>query len=655
MKKYLPFIGLLAIALAIAVATFVEDATNTTMAKEYIYGSPWFIGLWGAVVIASIPVVWQWKLWKKVPVFLLHISFIMILAGALTTHLSGKQYTIHLREGDVYKGLRLDSFNIKFYPSSEAPQDYVSYCTVFSENDSAKVEISMNRPFTNDNHRYYQSSYDPDMRGTILSVNHDPYGEMLTYIGYALLAISAILILVLRSGEMKMLIRQLKQHSSALMLVALFACSMQVHAAETTPHVMERAQADSLKTKQIIYNSRICTLNTLARDFTTKLTGKPTFRGLTAEQVLLSWALYADEWQHVDMIKVKDKKVKEQLGIKTELARFVDFFDEDGNYKLIGYKHPDIDEKLGLILWLNEGSLIQPLPKDAVPLSEAKVKAEILYNELPLITILFILCLTASFICIGFSIAQMTGARLGKKTQTIVSNASTSICIAAWIGLLFSISLRWYISGNIPLTNGLETMQFIALVALTGGCISALALPNANYVKGGAMLIAGFTLLVAHLSEMNPQITPLMPVLHSPWLSSHVSIIMISYALFAFMAINSATYLLAPHKRTQSPHPLTTLNRLLLFPSTLFLAIGIFLGAIWANQSWGTYWSWDPKESWALISMIVYGIGFHHKSIPLLQKEKSFHIYLLVAFLTILMTYFGVNYLLGGMHSYANG
>ena len=98
---------------------------------------------------------------------------------------------------------------------------------------------------------------------------------------------------------------------------------------------------------------------------------------------------------------------------------------------------------------------------------------------------------------------------------------------------------------------------------------------------------------------------------------------------------------------------ITVLSRLMLYPAVLLLAIGIFLGAVWANVSWGTYWSWDPKEVWALVTMIVYGIAFHRNSLPWLRRPLAFHLYLFFAFLTVLMTYFGVNYLLGGMHSYA--
>ena len=161
---------------------------------------------------------------------------------------------------------------------------------------------------------------------------------------------------------------------------------------------------------------------------------------------------------------------------------------------------------------------------------------------------------------------------------------------------------------------------------------------------------------------MNPQITPLMPVLASPWLSWHVSLIMISYGLFAFTFLNGilALCLIGKQKNTASPvtgeqiEQLTLLSRLLLYPGTFLLGIGIVLGAVWANVSWGSYWSWDPKEVWALAAFIIYGISFHRNSLPFFQRPWVFHGYMVFAFAVVLMTYFGVNYLLGGMHSYAN-
>ena len=217
---------------------------------------------------------------------------------------------------------------------------------------------------------------------------------------------------------------------------------------------------------------------------------------------------------------------------------------------------------------------------------------------------------------------------------------------------LFGYGLRRYVSGRIPLANGYETMLFLALCIIL---ITLLLCRRFSFVLPFGFLLSGFTLLVSYLGQMNPQITHLMPVLSSPLLSAHVSIIMMAYALLAFMMLNGLYALILTHTSQHSSQlsTLTTLSRLMLYPAVFFLASGIFLGAIWANVSWGRYWSWDPKEVWALITLMIYAVPFHQESIPLLRRPTVFHAYLVLAFLAVLMTYFGVNYFLGGMHSYA--
>ena len=182
-------------------------------------------------------------------------------------------------------------------------------------------------------------------------------------------------------------------------------------------------------------------------------------------------------------------------------------------------------------------------------------------------------------------------------------------------------------------------------------------------------LLAGFFLLVAHISDMDPKITHLMPVLQSPLLSIHVSVIMMSYALLSLTFLCGLTALLLRwlnrhnEQLGEQLESLALLSRLFLYPAMTALGLGIFIGAIWANVSWGQYWSWDPKETWALITFMIYAVALHERSLPALalherslpafRRPMAYHIYMVLAFLSILMTYFGVNYLLGGMHSYA--
>ena len=205
-----------------------------------------------------------------------------------------------------------------------------------------------------------------------------------------------------------------------------------------------------------------------------------------------------------------------------------------------------------------------------------------------------------------------------------------------------------------PLSNGHETMMFMAwcsmlLTALSAGCRIRMVQPFGYMVSGLALLVAG-------LGETTPQITPLMPVLQSPLLCIHVVVIMISYTLFAFTMLGGIAAFITKAVRKNAEREIIELQRtslLMLYPAVFLLTAGIFIGAVWANISWGRYWGWDPKEVWALITMLVYSVTLHTGSIKLLQRPMLFHAYCIIAFLTVIITYFGVNFILGGMHSYA--
>lgn len=253
-----------------------------------------------------------------------------------------------------------------------------------------------------------------------------------------------------------------------------------------------------------------------------------------------------------------------------------------------------------------------------------------------------------------------------------ITPACNAVLVLTAIYLLSLLTLRTYVSGHLPLSNGFETMQFMALcvvlITLFMQRRFALAIPF-------GFLLTGLTLLVSMMGEANPQITLLMPVLQSPLLSLHVCVIMIAYSLLAFTFLNGTAYFVLnkfarqysntsaqqhsnastlQHGNASASDQLTTISRLMLYPALFCMAAGIFIGAIWANVSWGRYWGWDPKEVWALITLLVYSFAMHGESLPFMRKPHNFHLFMIVAFLTVLMTYFGVNFLLGGMHSYAN-
>ena len=724
------------LTVVLATATLVEHAQGTAFATEHIYHSVPFMVLWGilsVLMIFSFFAKGAFQVWPKV---LLHFSFLLILAGALTTYLTSSKGIMHLRQGehsfqymeegtrlmrDLPFTLTLDTFYIDYYPGTKAPADYVSIATsdelratsghaeqdssLFTLHSPLRYTISMNNILTHKGYRFYQSSYDEDGRGTWLSVNYDPWGTGLTYTGYLLLLIAMIGMMVHPRGGFRRLLKKAtskcdtengtrmkrKEQTDTegfskgndelrnekepvsfrlfrfigvplLMAVMAFAFVSGTFAQGTKKlPIVPLEEAEEKVGMQVIYHDRVVPLNTLARDFVKKLYGKESFSGLTPEQILLSWQRHPEEWAYVPAIKIKSAGLRAALGIEGKYARMVDLFEFDKmtTYRLKPYIRDfsaptdikpsplqkaaiETDEKVALVMMLQNGTLIRPLPTDGSvePLSKEKLQAELLYNRIPFTKILFMFNLTMGILILAASY------KLRATSKSYLSLAARSSLLVALTFHLTGYLLRWYIGGRIPLSNGYETMQFLAL------CIMAFALFMSRRFRpalGFGFLLSGFTLLVAYLGQMNPQITPLMPVLVSPWLSLHVSVIMMAYALFAFILLNGVWALCLPREAEQ----LMTYSRLLLYPAVFLLTAGIFIGAVWANVSWSRYWGWDPKEVWALITMLIYALPLHAASLPWFKRPKFFHIYLIFAFLAVLITYFGVNFFLGGMHSYA--
>lgn len=282
--------------------------------------------------------------------------------------------------------------------------------------------------------------------------------------------------------------------------------------------------------------------------------------------------------------------------------------------------------------------------KAVVP-SKFRIYTETFYNKTNAQRLPVMLYLTLALVLAIMSTLSLNNGKL-KKTRLVSS-------VLTWVMLIHTtllLALRWYVSGHLPMSNGYETMQFMAWATLI---VTLVMQKRFLPVKQFGPLLSSFALLVAMITDGNPQITQLMPVLQSPLLSVHVMVIMFSYALFGLMALIGLQGLIAHHrKQEEKEEQLAALSQFLLYPAVALIAIGIFIGAIWANVSWGRYWSWDSKETWALITMLIYSAPLH-ADIKWLRKAQHMHIYMLLAFLSVLMTYFGVNYFLSGMHSYA--
>jgi ABC-type transport system involved in cytochrome c biogenesis permease subunit len=277
--------------------------------------------------------------------------------------------------------------------------------------------------------------------------------------------------------------------------------------------------------------------------------------------------------------------------------------------------------------------------------SESACQAEIFYNTMRSQKWPVFLVLTLSLLlcaCLLFMGRLSFAARL--------SALAFDVLLFAYISI--QLGLRWWISGHIPVSNGHETMLFMAWVVLL---LTFMTYRKFPVILGFGPLVSSFCLLVAMLAGTGSQITPLMPVLQSPLLSVHVMTVMCAYALFALQVLLGLQALLLMKKggHVSQLERTTALSQLLLYPAVFLLTVGIFLGAVWANVSWGNYWSWDPKESWALITLMVYAVPLHKASVGIFNKQRYYHVYMIAAFLVVIVTYFGVNYLLGGMHSYA--
>ena len=726
-----------AIILILITATIVESSKGTAFVRQHIYTSAWFVVLWAALaVVAAVYIVLRKnKSNVSTSVLLVHASFLVILLGAFTSWNMAESGTIHLRQNETTSTMKdeegktkelgfevsLKNFNVVNYPGTDAPMDYVTTLTA----NTQEIKVSMNNIGSFNGYRFIQSGYDSDMQGTTLGVYHDPWGIGITYTGYALLFISLIATMASKKTRMRHLYRKALslQGAKAWAVTALLAVSSFATPANAQEMVkIDGDIADDFGKICVLYNSRITPINTVATSFVTKLCGKPTWDGLSSNQVFAGWIFDVPYWETVKMIEIKEKKAQELLGINGKWASFDDFWDNYNNYKLDAplkkaYKDGDTklqkqlrdaDEKFNIIRMLYGGEMLKMFPyaskqghmqwfapgqplgnlkldekelvfikksmdylaesiitgdkaraeeiakkiysyqhvrgKAVVP-TKFRIYTETFYNKTNAQRLPVMLYLTLSLLLAIVSTLSLNNGKQ-KKTRLVSS-------VLTWVMLIHTtllLALRWFVSGHLPMSNGYETMQFMAWATLI---VTLVMQKRFLPVKQFGPLLSSFALLVAMITDGNPQITQLMPVLQSPLLSVHVMVIMFSYALFGLTALIGLQGLIAHHrKQEEKEQQLAALSQFLLYPAVALIAIGIFIGAIWANVSWGRYWSWDSKETWALITMLIYSAPLHAE-IKWLRKAQHMHIYMLLAFLSVLMTYFGVNYFLSGMHSYA--
>lgn len=734
--------------LILTIATILEKIYGTDFVNEYIYSSVPFVILWGVTAITSLLYIIKSKLHRQPVVFLLHLSLLFILAGAFTTWIYGEQGTMRVRQGEQQtsftdsKGIShqlpfsitLNQFEIIYYKGTLAPMDFISHISVADKDCHRQIQgkVSMNHIFSYQHYRFYQSGYSEDNEGSVFSVSHDPYGIGITYAGYTLLLLSTVFFFFSPQSRFRQLLKSPLLHRSLTVILLLFAFSLNsnfLKANSTSPKVLPREVAEHFGDLYILYNNRICPLQTFARDFTVKLYGSSSYKGLTPEEVLTGWLFYYDSWKNEPIIRIKSNEARKLLEIEGNYARLKDYISTINEYKLEKMMNhirsgeqvtdkrgiEEADEKFNIINLVCTGAMMKIFPcrniagktlewysqsdqlpqdmdndkwvfirksmsyvnemivmkkyNDACLLLEKikkyqqkecdgllpadnKFKAEKIYNQFDYSKSVAMACICIGLICFIYYCHCMASQKRTSRKAIIILN------ILLWIVFTYlsaAICLRGYVSNHLPLSNGFETMQFMAWCTLL---LTFLLQRKFAMLLPFGFLLCGLTLMVSMLGESNPQITQLMPVLQSPLLSIHVVVIMIAYSLLAFIMLNGVTAVILHQSQKECKEQIERLqiiSQIILYPAIFLLAIGIFIGAVWANVSWGRYWGWDPKEVWALITMLVYALALHPRSLPWFHRTMFFHVFCITAFITVLITYFGVNFLLGGMHSYANG
>jgi cytochrome c-type biogenesis protein CcsB len=637
--------------------------------------------------------------------------------------------------------IKLNDFILERYPGSNSPSGYKSDVVLLDKSESVQKPflIYMNNILKYKGYRFYQSSYDNDEKGTILSVNRDIAGMLVTYAGYGLLILFIIISLLNRNAVFhKINSTYWTSNLRKIVTIIVLMVIIQSFSSASAQELVIRKEAAEEFGKVLVQDQKGRTkpLFTLSSDILRKVTKENKFEGMTPMQVFLG--IHADfaHWKDVPLIRISNGEIQKKLGISGNMAAFSDLVEisSTGRYKIAGdvetaYNKAagerskydkevmKVDERVNIVYMIYNGNLLRLLPlrtgsndwgspaealekaqsrEDSVYIegissaltaaiqkgnpnemirvresiseyqknhsdyelpSKSKTNAEVLYYKLNIFEKLF--PFYASFGIIMLITLIVMVIRGSSKTSFILKVAVVHL-FAGFLFHTFGLGLRWYISGHSPMSNGYESMLFISWVTLLAGFIFSRRSP---FALSATAVLASMTLLVAHMSFMDPEITNLVPVLKSYWLTLHVSVITGSYGFLGLGAILGLIVMILMSLLTGKNRErisatideLTVINYKALTLGLYLLTIGTFLGAIWANESWGRYWGWDPKETWSLITIIVYSIVIHSRLIPGMKDIFTFNIIALFAFSSVLMTYFGVNYYLSGLHSYAGG
>ncbi|EAI3972745.1 cytochrome C biogenesis protein [Campylobacter jejuni] len=651
---------------------------------------------------------------------------------------------------DIY----LRDFVLDRYPGSMSPASYASEITVKNNNENFDYRIFMNNVLDYDGYRFYQSSYDQDEKGTVLSVNKDP-GKIPTYIGYFLLCLGMFMNFLNPHSRFRTLARLINKdtlkHTSVIIFILLLSFGSEKTFAQdlnSTLPVVNTNHAKALATLivQKSADGRMVPFDTLSREILEKIHQSDSYKGQNSNAVMLSMLVDVDKWQMEPFILMpQNQAVCDAIANILEIpsAKYIsykDFFDENNRYKLQKYvenanrKNPNargvfdkeiikLDERANVVNLVFSGELFKFIPvqnnpnnvwlapfsavttlkgdeghivlaliqnyfsavenafKDGnwtradeglkfikeyqekigykVMPSKTKVEMEIFSNKAEIFVKLAPVYLIAGFLLLILVFSKMVVPNL---KISFIFKVVYVLNVLAFVIHTVGLGLRAYLSGHAPWSNGYESMVYIAWALSLSGIFFSRKSPIALSLTS---ILSGVVLMVAHLSEMNPQITNLVPVLNSYWLSIHVSVITASYGFLGLCALLGIfTLFLMCFLKKDGKYNLnilrniteaTRINEMAMIFGLCLLTVGNFLGAIWANESWGRYWSWDSKETWALVSILVYAAILHLRMIPKYCNQFVFALWSMFAYWVIIMTYFGVNYFLTGLHSYAAG
>ncbi|MEZ4796532.1 MAG: cytochrome c biogenesis protein CcsA [Flavobacteriaceae bacterium] len=669
--------------------------------------------------------------------------------------------------------IKLNDFIAERYPGTQNTySSFASEVSVLDEQEgSFDYRIYMNNILNHRGYRFFQASFDPDEKGTILSVNHDGLGTTLTYFGYFLLYFGLLAIIFAkhtRFSDLRKQLQKVKDKKAKLLTVFFIAFSMsgfaQVEHSEDDGHnhsAPTKFQIDSILKANITpkaeaekfgrmviqdFDGRMKPVNTYASELLRKLSKHDTYEDFDANQVYLSIHESPQLWYNVPIIYLKPKKddsIRTIINIpkSQKYVSLIDFFDKDLNYRLDPYlleasraevqnayqkEFLETNQKVNLLFNTIEGRDLKlfPVPEDEnntwiapkdyqegnyqikdslygnfintgfkaylymlnqgkqtgdftesdrlldaikksqtrygeeVMLSDDKINTEILYNKYDVFKKLFSWYMYAGTLMFILLIVQIFKDR--NRIIDIAIKVFKYIIITLFVIHTLGLIARWYVSGHAPWSDAYESMIYVAWATMLFGMLFG---RKSDITFASTAFVTSMILMIAHWNWMDPSIANLQPVLNSYWLMIHVAIIVGSYGPFTLGMILGLVSLLLmiftnesnKEKMLLNIKELTIINEMTLTVGLVMLTIGNFLGGMWANESWGRYWGWDPKETWALISIMFYAFVVHMRLIPGLRSRWTFNIWSVVAFASIIFTYFGVNFYLAGLHSYQSG